>query len=292
MPRYSDEWVVTKSVFEYTTGGSCACCSFPAIFDPNGLKGLINSISDMETDAANNELNAMDTSPWPEEMRDSIWSDRVKVRYKMKKEIKIYSDFMEEVGKDQLLKFCMEDLKPQALKKIFQMARVQVTDILSNRYKVCAAYGTLMCSVVDQVANFKMTKYTTDGRGIEEVEFEKNLKFNRFGGFTLDVTTGVEDDVQVNEQVLEVFLNMFKSLGDKILLQRGPSAVITATTAAANDDEEGDADETTKDTTGVKGPSFRSDRRIVRLVIAKYWADELISKYKYAKGNSDGLQEE
>lgn len=295
MPRYSDEWVVTKSVFEYTTGGSCACCSFPAIFDPNGLKGLINSISDLETDVANEELNAIDQSPWPPEMRDSIWSDRVKVRHKMKREIKMYRDFLEEVGKDNLLRFCMEDLKPQTLKKMFQMARSQVTDILTNRYKVCAAYGTLLCSVVEQVANFQMTKYSTDGRGAEEMEFEKHLTFNRFGGFILDVTTsGSEDDLlQVNEEILNVFLNMFTSLGDTILLHRGPSTM--AAVGSKNDDdndddgEEGDADETSKVVSIEKGPSFRSDRRIVRLLIARYWADELISKYRGFKGNSDGV---
>jgi hypothetical protein len=69
MPRFTDEWVVTKSLFEYTTGGSCACCSFPAIFDPNGLKGLINSVSDLETDAAENEFQSAQSSPWPPEMR-------------------------------------------------------------------------------------------------------------------------------------------------------------------------------------------------------------------------------
>lgn len=295
MPRYSNDWVVTKSVFEYTTGGSCACCSFPAIFDPNGLRGLINSISDLETDVANEEVNAIDQSPWPPEMRDSIWSDRVKVRHKMKKEINVYRDFMQEVGKDNIIKFCMEDLQPLTLKKIFQMARTQVTDILSNRYNVCAAYGTLMCSVVEQVANFQMTKYSTDGRGIEEIEFENKLKFNRFGGFHLDITRK-EDDLEVNQEMLKVFLNMFQSLGDKILLHRGPST-LTATTHGDDDEEEegGDADETTvKDVSHVKGqgPSFRSDRRIVRLVIARYWADEVIAKYRAMNDSSDGVIKE
>lgn len=280
MPRYSDEWVVTKAVFEYTTGGSCACCSFQAIFDPTGLKGLINSISDIETDVANQELNAIDTSPWPAEMRDSIWSDRVKVRHKMKKEIKIYREFTEEIGEENLLRFCMDDLNPLILKKHFQMARSQVTDILSSRYNVCAAYGTLMCSVVEQVANFQMTKYSTDARGVEEIEFEKHLEFNRFGGFVLDITKGTEDDLEVNEEILKLFLNMFKSLGSKILLNRGPSTI-------AHEDEEGDADETAKDVSDSKGPSFRSDRRIARLVIARYWADEIISRYNSEKGNSD-----
>ena len=83
----ADDWVITKSLFEYTTGGSCACCSFPAtLFDPDGIKGLINSVSDLETDDAEQEIkaaigeggvNEKSQSPWPIEMRDSIWSDLV-----------------------------------------------------------------------------------------------------------------------------------------------------------------------------------------------------------------------
>ncbi len=68
MPRFKDEWVVNKALFEYTTGGSCACCSFP-FFDPNGLKGLVSSVSDLETDAAEQEYQLAQRSPWPDEMR-------------------------------------------------------------------------------------------------------------------------------------------------------------------------------------------------------------------------------
>ena len=67
MPRFKDEWVVNKSLFEYTTGGSCACCSF-AFFDPDGIKGLISSVSDLETDAAEKEYQSIQRSPWPPEM--------------------------------------------------------------------------------------------------------------------------------------------------------------------------------------------------------------------------------
>lgn len=279
MPRYNDEWVVTKSVFEFTTGGSCACCSFPAIFDPNGLKGLINSISDLETDAANEEINAIDRSPWPPDMRDSIWADRVKVRHKMKKEIKKYKEFMEEVGEEKLLQFCLDELGPVTLKTIFQMARSQVTDALSSRYNICPAYGTVMCSVVDQVANFDLTKYPSDGRGPEEIEFENNLRYSRYGGFILDITNGSSNEnMKVNQEILVMFINMMKSLGGKILLQRGPSSTITI----AHEDEEVDvdADERVNEAKNGNGPSFRSDRRIARLLIARYWADTIISKYR------------
>ena len=281
MPRYSDDWVVTKSLFEYTTGGSCACCSFPTLFDPNGFRGSVNAISDLETDAANAEISAADQSPWPPEMRDSVWADRVKVRYKMKKEMKEYKEFVEEVDEEKLKEFCRKELGAKKLKQIFQMPRSEVTDILSNRYNVCSAFGTIMCGVVEQVANFKMTKYPTDARGEEEREFESILKHNRFGGFVLEFCSADEakretQDDQVDEEVLTIFVNTMKSLGGPKLLHRGPS---TTQHSGCDDDEgEGGADDAAGK--GEKGPSFRSDRRIARLVIARYWSDQIISKYK------------
>jgi len=281
MPRYSDDWVVSKSLFEYTTGGSCACCSFPTLFDPNGFKGLVNAISDLETDAANAEINAADQSPWPPEMRDSVWADRVRVRHKMKKEMNEYKEFMEEVDDEKLKEFCRKELGAKKIKQIFQMPRSEVTDILSNRYNVCAAFGTIMCAVVEQIAFFKMTKYPIDARGEEEREFESILKHDRFGGFVLDFCSVDEaiQDQQVNEEVLTIFVNTMKSLGGPKLLHRGPST----TQHSGCDEEEGGADDVagkSEKDDGKNGPSFRSDRRIARLVIARYWSDQIISKYK------------
>lgn len=297
MPRFRDDWVITKSLFEYTTGGSCACCSFPAtLFDPDGIKGLINSISDLETDDADQEIKAAtgegggdekSQSPWPIEMRDSIWSDRVKVRYKMKKEMNRYKEFWvegirvesdsfnDEVRERVLLNWCKNELGWQALRRIFQMPRSEITDILSSRYGVCPAYGTVMCAVVEQVANFGLTKYEIDARGKEEIEFEKMLRFSKRGGFMFCIT---DDDDENNDEILLNFIKMIKSLKGPKLLQRGLSTSTKNVKGDENDDAEGDGD-------GVYsfdgcGPSFRSDRRIARLVIAKYWADQIIAKYE------------
>ena len=58
MPRFLDNWVVDRTMFEYVSGGTCACCGFPHLY-PNGVTGLINSISDLETDAAQAEVSAL-----------------------------------------------------------------------------------------------------------------------------------------------------------------------------------------------------------------------------------------
>ena len=318
MPRYQDEWVINKSLFDYTTGGSCACCTFPAtLFNPDGIKGLINSVSDLESDVMDYELNDVDsnTSPWPLEMRDLIWADRVKVRYKMKKEMDEYNDFFRTVslsrttdavssvpddgnGDDavdderHLVEWCMNELGTTALKRIFQMPRKEVTYILSDKYGICPAYGTVMCAVVQQVANFNLTKYELDGRGKEEIEFEQMLTFHRRGGFMINVCKegssiiGDERDKQQREEIIDQdalykFVRLMKSLGGPKLLQKGHS--LSSTSNKANDSDDDDID--VKDRKPSNGPSFSSDRRIVRLVIAKYWADQIISKYK--KANND-----
>jgi hypothetical protein len=278
MPRFTDEWIVTKSLFEHTTGGSCACCSFPALFDPDGLKGLISSVSDLETDAADQEYKSANESPWPPEMRDAVWADRVKIRYKMKKEMGTYKDFMLEVGDEEcLINWCVDELGAESLRRIFQMPRSEVIEILNTKYGVCEAYACIMSAVVEQVANFGITKYDTDARGEEEMAFEKMLKFNRRGGFMLGMTKnkveGDKKEIIIDDEALRMFVAVVRSLGGPKLLHRGPST--------SEDAENEGTDNAWKDDTKNKGgPSFRSDRRITRLVIARYWADQLISKYQ------------
>lgn len=283
MPRYSDDWVISKSLFEYTTGGSCQCCAFPAIFDPNGLKGLISSVSDLETDAANEEFNAAQQSPWPPEMRDSVWADRVRVRHKLKKEMKDYKEFMDEVGEERLREFLEKDLGAVGVKKILQMPRSEVTNILSNRYNSCAAFGTIMCAVVEQVANFKLTKYETDARGAHEIEFEKALRYDRFGGFTMDVVQECDNgETQMNQETLSILLTTIQNLGGEKLLHRGPSSQLQGD----DNEENGGADDAVKEKVHAT-QSFRSDRRIARLIIARFWADQIMAKLKKTRTQED-----
>jgi len=317
MPRFGDKWVIDKALFEYTTGGgNCACCSFPQdLFLPDGLKGLIDSVSDLETDAANAEYRASQRSPWPPEMRDQVWADRVRLRLKMKGEMGGYRSFLdsvvgkadggaavavadgdgeeeeEEDGATRLKKWCIETLGPVKLQRLFQMPRAEVVEQLNNRYGIHSAFATVLSSVVEQVSNFQVTKLEPDGRGDVELGFEEALGYDRRGGFVLRDLVGkrcVEREegmkamtMVVNEEVLDVFVRVFVDLGGPKLLHRNPPSAAAAATQEGGEDqeeeEEGGADD--GDDQAVKEASFRSDRRIVRLMIARYWADQLISKY-------------
>lgn len=272
MPKFSDNWVVDRTMFEFVNGGSCACCSFPNLY-PDGVAGMINAISDLETDAAQAEIKAAERSPWPPDMREQVWSDRVRLRHKLKKEMRAYQSFWEDEG-EQFQDWIRNDLQPKQLRKMLQIPRSEVTERLKGKYNIHSAFGTVLCAVIEQVAHFKDTKYPVDARGDTEVAFEQNLVFDRRGGFTMRIS---DKDGNYKENVLQIWFDRMKSLGGPKLLGRAKK------TSDTDDDEEGGADDAAQDDDGGAGPSFRSDRRIIRLLIARYWADSLMQKYKIEK---------
>lgn len=249
---------------------------------------MINAMSDLETDAATNEINAAKASPWPPDMRDQIWSDRLLLRFRMKKDMSKYRAFLEgvavkggDLGKEEvdikgaiapLHQFCRDELSHKELRQIFQLPRSELTEVLKSKYKICSAYAVVFCAVAEQVANFKLSRYPVDARhspGDDDSEemFEKELKFEKVGpGFCLDV---------VNDDVLLVFLQRMVSLAGPTLLTRAAKTSHDDDEGSGSDKDGGETPEESDSNT----PSFRSDRRVVRLMIARYWADRLIEKY-------------
>ena len=318
MSRFSDNWLLDKVMFDYVQGGSCACCGFPHLFAPGGLEGLINAMSDLETDSKTQEINAAKASPWPEDMRDQIWGDRLLLRFKMKKEMKDYRNFLEEVVKDEaasknvtnnncdetnvaiqdaipiLHHFCTNQLSPYELKELFQLQRSGLTEILKSKYKITSAYAIVFCAVVEQLSNFHHTGYGVDAPPCcnqdfdnEEELFENVLNYDsRVQGFNLGVAENIiiedsEEEWKVDEKILGVFLKRMISLAGPTLLARA-ARVENNSHGDNNDDSSDDGDDKDdgqSDYTNNK-PSFRSDRRVARLMIARYWADRLIEKYR------------
>jgi hypothetical protein len=264
MPRFSDQWLIDRTLFDYVQGGSCSCCAFN--FLPSGTAGLIQSMSEFETDAANAEISALDKLPWPPEMKDQVWMERVRLRQYCKKDMKEYKKFWDEHGEAYAGWFY--DLPKQKLCRYFQLPRTEVMDRLQQqKFHLHASFGTVLCAVTEQVAHFEITNYPPDGRGDAEVGFEEILAFDRRGGFTL------KDDT---DETKRKWLVRHKSLGGPILLER--SAKISANTVDDGDSDNGDGDADDPETLAEKSsavPSFRSDRRIVRLLIARCFAGTL-----------------
>ena len=120
------------------------------------------------------------------------------------------------------------------------------------------------------MAGFKLTGYPPDGRGSMELDFEqKLLTYDRRGGFTLPLVSEENDGV-LQEDLLQIWLQRMKALGGPVLLERGKSG---------SQDNDGDADGPTSLATTSAKPSFASDRRIIRLVIARIFADLLQEKF-------------
>lgn len=289
---------------------------------------MINAMSDLETDAATQEINAAKASPWPDDMRDQIWSDRLLLRFKMKKEMRSYREFLEGIVKSKnenddvveqdgedngnssdsddeeeeiniqdaipiLHQFCTTEITPKQLRSIFQCPRSELSDILKTKHHICSAYAILFCGVVEQVANFPKTKYGVDARCNEDGDnteeiFEKELRFQKVGpGFCLNIIN--DTDGTVNDEVLTKFLQRMVSLAGPTLLARAPKV------SHDNDDDDegsdggGEADGGASEEINAETntPSFRSDRRVARLLIAKYWADRLMELYKQEVATSD-----
>lgn len=263
MPRYSDQWLIEKTMFDYVQGGSCSCCS-AFLFMPGGAPELIRSMSEFETDAANAEVSALDRLPWPQDMKDEIWKERVRLRQYCKKNMKEYKSFWEEYGDHYQSWF--HGLTQLQLCRFFQLARTEVMERLQHKkFHIHAAFGTVLCAVTEQVAHFKITKYPVDGRGEAEIDFEGILGFDRRGGFTL------KDDT---EETRRKWLVRHKTLGGPKLLERNAKKTVYND----SDDEDGDGDEKEEEIPSGKKPpvpSFRSDRRIIRLLIARCFADTI-----------------
>ena len=175
MPRFSDEWVIDRVLFDYVSGGSCACCGgMSHMFLPNGTQDWITAMSDLDTDQQQAEVAALERHPWPAELRDQVWADRVRLRQRLKRNTKEYSQFWEQHS-DAFCEWSLRNL--DSMRRMIQIPRSEVMEIMREQYKIHSAYGVVLCAVLEQVANFGLTAYPVDARGDEETAFEKDLMF-------------------------------------------------------------------------------------------------------------------
>jgi len=271
MPRFSDEWVLDRVLFDYVSGGSCACCGFQHLLPGGSTADLIGAVTDLETDQAAAEVAALQFHPWPVDLRDQIWADRVKLRQKLKREMPAYAEFWKMHG-ETFSEWCRENAVNK-VQRLLQLPRSEVMETIQQKYGIHSAFGVVLCTVTEQVANFDLTKYPADARGDDgEVEFEENLQFGRRGGFTLRV---LDEAGRMNPEVLQIWIKRMQTLAGPKLLGRTKKP---SSNDEDDEDDEGDTD-TAKPVTPAAASSFASDRRIIRLLIARYWYDALMKSY-------------
>lgn len=298
MPRFRDEWVIDRVLFDYVSGGACSCCGLQH-FLPNGTSDLIAAISDLDTDQQRAEIASLAFHPWPANLRDQVWADRVRLRQKLKLDKKNFQSlWRNKERRQQFIEWCWKPETYQNYRRWFQLSRKEISDTVQEKYNIHSAFGVVLCAVVEQVAAFRLTEYPPDGRGSDEVEFERELTYDRRGGFTLPLLQ--EDGNAINPTVLNVWLrhmeNTVGSPGTQLLLRKEPAPTAIPKSRRKNDSDGGsdeedgdDNDDRGGDNDDPDGPgqketaattSFASDRRIVRLLIARTWAELLQSKFE------------
>ena len=143
MPRYRDEWVIDRVMFDFMSGGSCACCGF-AHFLPNGTADLVDALSDLDTDQANAEKAALAHHPWPADVRDQVWADRVRLRQKLKKDQRRFTDFWETHGAAWAT-WLRQPETVTRLRRWLQLPRTAVMEHVQQKYNIHSAFGVVLC---------------------------------------------------------------------------------------------------------------------------------------------------
>jgi len=261
----------------FANQGGCSCCGFS-----HGGMGMVDFMalcSDVETDDGKTEKK----SPWPAFMQDEVWADRVKFRRMLKDSMHVYRERYETYGR-KFVKWWLQ-LDPQERKRCFMMPKEEVRVQFNTTYDFKTAYQVVLCSVAEQVENFAATGYKPDGGTDCEAFFEQNLIAKR-GAWT------VKDEYVDTEQGLDMFLGMFLQLGGDHLLPKRPvekrkeahqtKHVLEESSLDEDEDDQKEENEEDdrKDCSGAQ--SFQSDRRLVRLVVFRYFVDMAWAKFKRA----------
>ena len=259
------------------------------------MEALIHSLEDLNAHDKERELRALKDVPWDDDMRGQVWGDRGLLRWKMKKEMAGYRAFLERLCVEgevvtsdddvitsvqhqnrlvsRLTDFCRESMTPRQLYDIFQISRQDVISILQTKYKICSFATVVFCAVSEQLEHFNVTGLGIDApndgsvTSQSEVDFEKDIQFDSKRGFYINIATisGNSDDNEytINNLVLEHFLHRMVTLA-------GPTLLTCSDKNNSNNSNE---------------PRFHSDRRIIRLIIAKYWAEKIIDRFQQMQTN-------
>ena len=226
-------------------------------------------------------------------IREQIWADRVRLRQKLKLDKGKYQKIWEdEECRQRFLNWCW---KPETIcnyRRWFQLSRTEIMELIHQRYNIHSAFGVVLCTVVEQIAGFHLTGYPLDGRGTYEKEFERMLTYDRRGGFTMPIfplAADSSDASNVDKVLLKAWLDHMEhsvgSPGKQLLVRKeepnmdGTTCTNETTTNNSVKDDEGDPDESGQQPSKAQ-TSFASDRRIVRLLIARIWAEQLESKFR------------
>jgi hypothetical protein len=82
--------------------------------------------------------------PWPQELKDSIWMERVRLRQHCKGNMKDYKQFWNDHGENFEIWFLEQPI--EKLKRCFQLPRQEVLERLKQQnHEFHNSFGTLLC---------------------------------------------------------------------------------------------------------------------------------------------------
>lgn len=253
MNRFLDSWVVERTLFDYVNMGSCACCAFSQAIKQDHAA----LCSDWETDDARKEKKSL----WPLDMQEDVWAERVKFRRLLKEGLPTYQD--RNRGKDRFFEWLARDDVNRVA--IFQMPIEHLKEFIQNNFR--HSYQVVLTSVMHQTSNYNATGYCNDGATDAEIAFEECL-FTKHGAFVL------EPELYDTEEGRECLFQRFEELGGAHLMEKRDEDKKAGALGT-------DAAEESRDV-----QSFRADRRLLRIVICRYYADMAWKKYQKSLVNS------
>lgn len=285
--RYMDSWVVDRVMFEFVNQGGCSCCGLT--HGGMEMSEFMAMCSDVETDDGKTEK----LSPWPKFMVEEVWADRVKFRRILKQGIGRYKELNEKY-RSEFASWWL-DLDTKDRKRCFMMPKEELQIQFENTFNFKTAYKVVLCSVNEQVEHFEDTGYHDDGATDCEIILEGVLRLHR-RAWTVD------PEYYESEEGCKFFFDMLLQLGGEHLLPRRPKEIRQESEIAKakaegrklnndSDDETDDVD-TAETENNQATQSFRGDRRLVRLTIFRYFADQAWRKFQKYKENQEQAKED
>ena len=131
-------------MFDYVSGGSCACCGFQHLFLPNGVSDLVDAVSDLDTDQADREKAALLDHPWPSDLREQVWVDRVRLRQGLKRDRDRFDGFWASHS-DGFVSWLHTPGTIERLRRWLQVPRTEVMEVIQQKYSIHSAFAVVLC---------------------------------------------------------------------------------------------------------------------------------------------------
>jgi hypothetical protein len=304
--QFTDDWAAEKVLFQYVNGGNCSCCGVSISAKMGELYEQCSDLSENPTQLDEEE------SPWPTFLLSEVWEDKVKIRQRLKAESVRYAAFWRE----HRAAFCAfwRALPLSSKRALFALPQEQLHAMIAEESDFKEAYRVLMLTLCEQLRNFAATLYVGDGVSDSEVEFEAAL-FVKRGKTTFLMRDEYlslrephvrddddDDDVSGNgvggdkDDVGAGFLTRFAELCGPKLLQRrqrkdddddddvGDEKGAGGGGDGGNGGDSKGVDEdapVTKKKGGLGAALlFKSDRRLLRVMIYRFYAANVMRKFK------------